>query len=248
MTKLTRRAALILITALAAPACTVQLAEEAAEDTATVEGPAPVEAPEQAPPQLAPPEEEAPEDPPAEEEEAPFVAPELVSVRLVDALIRPWDVNGEAWDGTNLVKQEDVNELAVLLGYADPYAAVAGFTIALMNDYLGAPDAYGEVRIFVDGSWQPHLAQDLSVTPQSVTPSFYEVGWDYVPLEPNVRISLTLVDDDGGWTADDPIGTVELNHDDLLDAVKAGQVHDVPVHDQGQGEILFVGISVVPQD
>jgi hypothetical protein len=163
-------------------------------------------------------------------------------------LIRPWDVNLEPWDGTGAVSQDDINDLAILLGYADPYAAVAGFVFGLANEYYAPPDPFGDAWIFSEGAWQEDLVVELPTQWQTINPSFGKMGWIHMPLEANTRISVALTDNDDGWTDDDPIGTVELGYDDLVEAVKAGQIYEVAVHDQGQGEILFVGISVVGED
>ena len=66
-------------------------------------------------------------------------------------------------------------------------------------------------------------------------------------LEENIRIQLKLTDNDDGWSADDYIGTVQLNYDDLVGAAEANQIYNVATHDQGQGTLLFVGISVVAE-
>jgi hypothetical protein len=77
-------------------------------------------------------------------------------------------------------------------------------------------------------------------------PAFgWNVGWDHVPMQETMKVHAALYDEDLQY--DDPIGDVELNYSDLVDAVRSNQVFNVQVSDQGQGAILFVGISVTAQ-
>ncbi|MBI4704057.1 MAG: hypothetical protein HY744_23355 [Deltaproteobacteria bacterium] len=178
--------------------------------------------------------------------------PEVVSIRLIDATVRPWDGSQECWDSNDVVSAESVQALAVALGASDPYAAVAAFIAGLLIEHYAPPDPYGWAQIFVDNAWQPELDLWLASWENNyentVTPSWgppYS-GWDHVPLQENVRIRLSLVDEDE-LNEDDPIGAVELDYDDLLAAVDSGEVYEVPVWGQGQGAILFFGISVVAE-
>ena len=111
---------------------------------------------------------------------------------------------------------------------------------------VAPPDPYGSVQIFIGGAWQEQLEIDLSTQWQTINPS-WRIGWDHVRLEENIRIQLKLTDNDDGWSADDYIGTVQLNYDDLVGAAEANQIYNVATHDQGQGTLLFVGISVVAE-
>jgi hypothetical protein len=60
-----------------------------------------------------------------------------------------------------------------------------------------------------------------------------------------VRILVELWDDD--LVNDDPIGAAEINSTDLMDALVAQQKFYVRVDDQTEGQLLFLGISVVQQ-
>jgi hypothetical protein len=62
-----------------------------------------------------------------------------------------------------------------------------------------------------------------------------------VPVDSDVRIGITLWESD--LVDDAPIDAVELNSQDLKDARAAQQVFDVRVDDQGQHQLLFVGVS-----
>ena len=66
-----------------------------------------------------------------------------------------------------------------------------------------------------------------------------------VPVDSDVRIAVTLWDLD--LVNDDPIGSVEINSSDLKDALAAQQKFEVRVDDQTDGQLLFIGISVVQQ-
>jgi hypothetical protein len=83
----------------------------------------------------------------------------------------------------------------------------------------------------------------------SYRPDFGQ-GWDFVPAGRALDVEVTLWDEDTILDADDSIGIVNLNRDDIFDALRAGEVFQVPVWDQfppRQRSILFIGILVRDQ-
>ena len=60
-----------------------------------------------------------------------------------------------------------------------------------------------------------------------------------------MRLRVTVIDEDL-WE-DDPIGVAEINYDDVVAALEAGEVYQVKVAEQTQNQLLFVGISVMPE-
>jgi hypothetical protein len=68
-------------------------------------------------------------------------------------------------------------------------------------------------------------------------------GWSGVPLDQDIRFLVNLSDAD--LVYDDPIGTAEINMDDIKAALASKQVYHVNVADQTFNTILFVDISVM---
>ena len=101
--------------------------------------------------------------------------------------------------------------------------------------------------MFIDGEWSPdsRALGDIDTNFEDTCLSSWNVGWDHVPMQDTMKVHVSLYDEDLQY--DDPIGDIELNYSDLIDAVKANEVFQVQVSDQGSGAILFVGISVTAQ-
>lgn len=176
-----------------------------------------------------------------------FVPPSEVSIQIRETVVRPWDHNNEQWDGVSGVSSEDIQALAEILASIDPYAGAAAYIADLANRGWGLPDPWGYAELFIDGQWSPDIMPlgniDTNFDNTCVSP--WNVGWDRVPIQETMKVHVELYEEDLQY--DDPIGNVELNYSDLMDAVKSNQVFNVQVSDQGQGAILFVGISVTAQ-
>jgi hypothetical protein len=109
-----------------------------------------------------------------------------------------------------------------------------------LNDALSKPDPLGRAELVgpLGASQQRVLvAQQNTFTPQWAT-----AGWAHVPLDGSTRIRVQLWDEDPA--NNDPMGTFEVNADDLLAALRAERVHHVRVDEQTHGQVLFAAISV----
>ena len=112
------------------------------------------------------------------------------------------------------------------------------------------PDAgsYGWAQATVFGVTgdEYSLAQASEAVQDNYTPIWPDV-WRYVnvPIDSDVRILVSLWDSD--LVNDDPIGAPEINSTDLMNALTAQRKYEVRVDDQTDGQLLFIGISVVQQ-
>jgi len=171
-----------------------------------------------------------------------------VSVTIKGAIIAPAKADGNPWDGFGSVDQGVLQAVADALVGTNPVAAVLA---ALGNPALLAvskPDPYGWAQASAFGTigdayW---LAEKPPAMQDTVTPT-WPYGWYYqnVPIDSDVRIAVTVIDDD--LSSDDAIGSAEINSNDLKDALAAQQRFEVRVDDQTAGQLLFIGISVIQQ-
>lgn len=176
-----------------------------------------------------------------------LVPPSEVSIQIRETVIRPWNLNDAPWDGLGIISPEDIQALDDILGLSDPYLECFAYLAELASRGWGLPDPRGYAELFADGEWSPdtRLLGGEGASLQNTCVSPWNVGWDHVPLEEATKVHIALHEND--LLHDDPIGDVEINYRDLLDAVRANQVFYAQVSDQGQGAILFVGISVTAQ-
>jgi hypothetical protein len=171
-----------------------------------------------------------------------------VSVSIKSAIIAPGKTDGTNWDGLGDVDPDLAQSVAVALLGPSPAAAVLGAYAAPAVAALDKPDPYGDAQAIAFGVIGKPVALATFDAPISNTFNpIWRLGWSYtnVPIDSDVRIGITLWDSD--LVDDDPIDAVELNSQDLKDALAAQQVFDVRVDDQGQHQLLFVGVSVTQQ-
>jgi hypothetical protein len=175
-----------------------------------------------------------------------------VSVQIVDAIIAPGKADGTAWDGTVMIPDSVLNALGTALAGGDPaggsLAVLAGPDLNSAIISLDKPDSYGWAQATVFGVTGDaySLAQASEAVQDNYTPIWPDV-WRYVnvPIDSDVRILVSLWDSD--LVNDDPIGAPEINSTDLMNALTAQRKYEVRVDDQTDGQLLFIGISVVQQ-
>jgi len=138
---------------------------------------------------------------------------------------------------------EGAADCARALGASNPYAAVFGFLGSMSLGATERPEPYGFADLL---SSQGNQRLNLTSLRDTLTPMWQgPPSWSHVPLGPNTRIRISLWDKD--LVNDDPIGVAELNSEHLAAALRARQVYQVRVTDQGNGQVLFIGISVMPE-
>lgn len=173
--------------------------------------------------------------------------PDFVTVQLTEALICPWDSNGKEWDRDRTVSRQDMDELDDALASEEPFAASAAFITGLTHKGFSPPDPYGQAELWSNGTWNPiPLATRATNLEDTFRPLWRGApGWQHVRFAPELRIRVTLYDED--ILNDDPIGVVELDANDILAALDFGQQFPVRVYDRGQQQVLFIGLSVTAE-
>lgn len=183
-----------------------------------------------------------------------YTPPEFATIEITDTLVQPWMAGGELWDGTSSVGQTEIEGLLEALSSEFPYVAVFDYVAGLAVDAYDAPDPFAYAERWGDGNWIEPVAlctyenndEDTFAPVWPGDPASANLrGWHGVAVSPDMRIRVTVGDED--LSEHDSIGQVELNYDDVITALKAKQVHPIRVDDQGQGQVLFIGISAIPE-
>jgi hypothetical protein len=173
---------------------------------------------------------------------------ELVTVRLVDAMISPTRLDGRPWDvavqlegsGARDRVVSAMNHAANAKGAYDAAASVLGH---VADGSSGLPDV--RVKASVDTGDGKAQASSFDGETDSLTPHF-RARWEHVVLTRWTMVHMYFVDADEAGASD--IGAVVLSPLDLAAALEEkGKVHHLRVDDQTNGQILFVGIAVDPE-
>jgi hypothetical protein len=170
----------------------------------------------------------------------------FVTVEVQSALIGPGKFTRETWDadGTE-ISTETWSQLATVLAGANPYAAASALLINPVLAGTKAPDPFGTVRLDIGQAiGLPYAVADTSSNQEDTYAPTWPtpVAWRNVPLDRDIRLKVDLTDED--LFNPDPIGVAEITKSNLLDALAAGKVYQVPVADQTHNQLLFIGISV----
>lgn len=168
---------------------------------------------------------------------------QTVTISITDALVgiksnqRPWDGVGTISDDTRTAM-----DTALSAAGAGIYGAVATEVASLANTGFDPPDVAGTVVVSTStGS----VSLPLAKVPDSYSPQWGDATITNVPLAPQTRIRIVLVDKD--LANDDPIGIYELNEMELRAALADGHVFHVRVDTPANRQLLFIGLSVRPQ-
>jgi hypothetical protein len=175
-----------------------------------------------------------------------------VTATIRDAIIAPGKADHTSWDETVTIPDSVLRAVGDALAGGDPVggvlAVLAGPELNGAIGVLAKPDAYGWAQATAFGMPNDELwlAKPEDAIQDNYTP-IWPYGWSYrnVPIDSDVRISVTVMDRD--LVNDDPVGTAEINSNDLKDALTAQKKFYVRVDDQTDGQLLFIGISVVQQ-
>jgi hypothetical protein len=167
--------------------------------------------------------------------------PPAVRVEFRQALLGPMKVGGAPWDGPGAVQPETVNAVTLALGAVNPQAELLALFANPAIAALDKPEPYGEARVVIAGS--PIVVVKIDGAERdTLTPIWTTVALDRVPLQPDVRVEVTLYDRD--LVNDDPMGAATITQQDLIAALQAGRIHHVRVAEQTNQQVLFLDISV----
>ena len=177
---------------------------------------------------------------------APDAGPTTVTVRFIGALVGPAKANGDPWDfdGSSISEEGKAALAQALLG-ANPYASVLALMSGPLLSPVAKPDPFGTVTVeTATGSQTFPIATEAQAPADSFAlTAASPPGWRGVTLGRDIRFLVNLWDSD--LVNNDPIGTAEINMDDVKAALAAERVYHVKVSDQTFGTILFVDISVI---
>lgn len=166
--------------------------------------------------------------------------PTFATVSVLGVTIGPGKSDGSQWDGFFSIPAGLALEVARDMQAPNDYVV----TLDLLNrasQGLAKPDIYGEAQLLVQGVNTGSIPMPLSVE-DSFSPTWPRVGWLHVPLDEDVRLRVSLMDDD--MTSPDSVGIFELSPEVLREALKEGKVLQVDVSAQTQQQVLFCAISV----
>ena len=163
----------------------------------------------------------------------------LATVEVMSALVSVGKADGSKWDGFGKVNPRAVQGLVQAVLSKSPYTAVASMVAGAGMEASSKPDPAGYAE-FLDGD-QGLRRLDLPKIQDTFTP-MWGVGWQGVHVSKNSRLRIVLWDVD--LRLNDPIGTVEVTGQQLLDAGLEGKVVQISVADQSNNQLLYVGISV----
>jgi hypothetical protein len=181
-----------------------------------------------------------------------------VSVTFKDAIIGPGKTDHTSWDvgsagGTLTIPNSVLSDLGTALASGNPaggaIAVLAGPALNSAIDATAKPDAYGWVSGTAFGAMTDafYLAESSEAIQDNYTPIWPRNGLTFqnAPIDCDVRFDVTLYDLD--LINDDPIASVQINSNDLKDALAAQQKKYVRVDGQSAQQLLFLGITVVQQ-
>lgn len=170
-------------------------------------------------------------------------------VRIASMLIG-LSTTGLEWDSVSSFANHFRGDVATALLSADPYAAAAAVlsnVAADLSTSLDAPDPAMTATIYIDGvvaNRSPRTS--TSQNHDTFFPTFPGGGWTGVPLDSDIRISVSVEDED--LTDFEPICVAELNTSDVMTALDAAHVVQIDVSGQCQNQLLFIGLSAIPME
>jgi len=174
--------------------------------------------------------------------------PKIVSVQIVNATIGPCKVDGSKWSGMGKVNPSVTTQLTQLLVKASAYTSIIGFLGSSAISSLGKPEPYGSVEVAIGGQYvsklQARLVNTAKALERTYTPIFYLPAYQNVPFEEGTRFKVTLYSKNYLNPKPTPIGVAIINYNDLLKALQEEKIYQVPVGDQTQNQLLFIGIEV----
>lgn len=175
--------------------------------------------------------------------------PLLATVILHDVCIAPTKADGTPWDWPSPDAEPQLRkslDAALALGGIDVgFRTVLGIFARPATQALAKPDVYGYADMFRGPGVGPDR-RSLPVLQDTFAPAWGdEMVWRSVMLVPSTHLGVHLVDKD--LQNDDPIGDVELGLHELTMALAHGGNVPIPVSDQGERQVLYVGLSVTPE-
>lgn len=174
--------------------------------------------------------------------------PKFVSVQIVNATIGPSKVDGSKWGGMGKVDPSVTAKLAhVLLDTTAAYTGAIALLAGPMISGSDKPAPFGVVDVAVNNEYDLRLRASLFSSEKEIgrtfTPIFDLPGYKNIPLNDETRFKVTLFSKNRIMKPT-PIGVAEINAADLEKALNEEKIYQVPVADQTQNQLLFIGVEV----
>lgn len=167
--------------------------------------------------------------------------PEFVSVEFRSAIIGPTKVGGAPWDGMGAPRPGLGKAVGKALSMASAETAVLELLAGPVLHGLDPPEPFGDAVVMVDGVPGQRIDLKTSVH-DTLTPPWDGALLTGVPLRDSTVIKVRLYDRD--LVANDAIGDCNLRYRELVEALRAGDVHPIRVADQTAQQLLFLAIAV----
>lgn len=197
--------------------------------------------------ELTPPETNAPP-PVVDDAPRPLIDPDrFYTIQVARVMVAPGDrpTNTE-WDSSSPIAPELTKALDDLFqGPPQPAAMMLSKAASIVARAANAPDVVGRVSVVQSGFLRG--SADLPKVPNTCIPSWGadRPEFHHLKIDDKLRLQVELFDSD--VLADDRIGTVEVSLAALTRAARLDSVFMVPVYDQGDPNILYVGVNVLPE-
>lgn len=178
--------------------------------------------------------------------------PDYVNIELISVLAGPGKIDGTQWDDSDKVPPEVWEGLAQALGLPG-VGKLLDFMEGAAAQSLNKPDPYGLAELDWQGTgFDPDFTQALANTDNNTEDTFLPTwpmipgygmpGWHKVHFTPDLKVRITLWDEDVVY--DDDMGILTLKGTDIGAAWQSGGTHWVRVEGQTQKQVLAVGLQV----
>jgi hypothetical protein len=171
----------------------------------------------------------------------------LYRIAVEQVAIAPGKPNRTPWDGLGSVAADAYDEVAGAVFGADPIAAVISALARWASTGIVPPDIRGTMEIQSYGDVVFVYTLPDGANEDSYTPGWRDAVGGGLSLLPEAATSirLVLIDDDRPYH--DAVGTVVIGDEQLREAAAAGTAFPIRTVDQGQGSIVLVVVSVLPE-
>lgn len=176
--------------------------------------------------------------------------PTRVGIYPVNALVAPGRTDGLEWDSDRYLPGWVWDDLDRARSRGD-VSSLYSFMDAQRRAGWSRPDPYGYGFLSTDGwRYDDRLTISLADRGRQALDVFdptwkSSAGWSGVRFDTRLMVAFDLWDEDA--RNDEPIGFAELDFQALREALHRGGTVYFDVYDQTAGQVLLVGVEVVPE-
>lgn len=191
--------------------------------------------------------------------DAAQIAPTSSATVLVESLLvnstkfggRCWDLfcDGRSQRVGRSAAEAAAGALGAWAGLAKPattpFLTASGILAELAMTAWSHPDTVGHAYIITAGTFSDPVK--LQVRQDTLTPQ-WGLRFEHVPLSAGTALRLELFDADPEFfSANDDMGIITIGLAEIQKAMRSQETYQVNVQQQTHDQVLFVGISVVPE-